>query len=122
MRFARYRLDPRWERYDTDKSLVTQIREVVSHFVSHNLAPEAFIHLFFDVGCKNVAAHHFVREVPNDLFGRHAAKVQERAIGDHVAVLPVHHQDHLLQAFHDSLVFPQAFLRLLAFGDVAQCR
>src|ERR1700686_2849476 len=44
--------------------------------------------------------------------------IQECAIGDHVAVFPVHHQDHFFQAFDDSLVFPKGCLRPLALGDV----
>src|ERR1022692_2381780 len=44
--------------------------------------------------------------------------VQESTIGDHVAVVPAHHHDHLLQAFDDSLVLPLPFLHPPAFGDV----
>src|SRR6202040_3831669 len=99
---------------------LTQIRKVVSHFVLHHFAEEAFIHLLFDLGCKNVSTDNLGCELPYDLLDRHATKVQKRAISDHVAVLPVHYQDHLLQAFDHSLVFPQRCLRPFALGDIPE--
>src|ERR1700733_6782609 len=54
----------------------------------------------------------------NDLCPFQLPVVQKRTIGDHISVFSVHYQDHLVQAFDDSLVFPQGCLRLLALRDV----
>src|SRR5450631_4755731 len=56
--------------------------------------------------------------MPDHLFGSHAAEVQEGMIGDHIAVVAVHHQDHLLQSYYHPRVLPQLCLGLLAFGHV----
>jgi hypothetical protein len=44
--------------------------------------------------------------VPNHVFLLHAAIFQERVVRDQIAILAIHHHNHLFQAFHRLLKLP----------------
>jgi hypothetical protein len=112
---ARWTLDGKVRR---EYVPLSHLGVLVVHLVADDFALKTLVQLWLENRPKVFFIDYFADEAAYDLFFLHAPKVEEGAIGDHVAVIPVHHRDHFLQAFYDSLVFPQPFLSLSAFGDV----